>query len=60
MPRVVQRLIHRDEGLKVVEELRAVERADGKIAPRVKGSAYVNAEATLLLDDRDPFCWGIR
>jgi len=37
-----------------------LERAAGKIAPRIRGSAYVNAEATLLLDERDPFCWGIR
>ncbi|HVV72357.1 MAG TPA: proline racemase family protein [Verrucomicrobiae bacterium] len=37
-----------------------LERAEGKIAPRIQGSAYVNAEAALLLDERDPFCWGIR
>lgn len=30
------------------------------VLPRIKGKAYVNAEATLLLDDHDPFCWGIR
>ena len=28
--------------------------------PRIKGSAYVTAEATLLLDPRDPFRMGIR
>lgn len=33
---------------------------DGKLYPRIRGSAYVNAEATLILDERDPFCWGIR
>ena len=33
---------------------------DGQIYPRIKGSAFVNAEATLILDERDPFCWGIR
>ena len=32
----------------------------GAIVPSITGSAYVTAEATLLLDDRDPFCWGIR
>ncbi len=32
----------------------------GKIIPTIRGSAYVNAEATLILDERDPFCWGIR
>ncbi len=30
------------------------------IIPRVTGTAFVNAEATLLLDENDPFCWGIR
>ena len=34
--------------------------AAGKIAPTITGTAFVNAEATLLLDERDPFCWGIR
>jgi 4-hydroxyproline epimerase len=32
---------------------------DGKIIPHIKGSAYVNAESTLLLDPRDPFNTGI-
>ncbi len=30
------------------------------ILPRIAGSAYVCGEATLLLDENDPFCWGIR
>jgi 4-hydroxyproline epimerase len=33
---------------------------DGRILPRVTGTAYVNAEATLLLDPDDPFRMGIR
>jgi 4-hydroxyproline epimerase len=33
---------------------------DGVVYPHVKGSAFVNSEATLVLDDRDPFQWGIR
>ncbi len=33
---------------------------DGQIHPSIKGSAFVNAEADLLLDERDPFCMGIR
>jgi 4-hydroxyproline epimerase len=33
---------------------------DGKILPRIKGSAYVCAESRLILQERDPFCWGIR
>ena len=32
----------------------------GKIIPTVTGTAHVTAEATLLVDARDPFCWGIR
>lgn len=36
-------------------------RRDGdRILPTITGVAFVNAEATLLLDERDPFCWGIR
>ncbi|HWQ33885.1 MAG TPA: 4-hydroxyproline epimerase [Blastocatellia bacterium] len=36
-------------------------RVDGdKVCPTIKGSAFVNAEATLILDEHDPFCWGIR
>ena len=30
-----------------------------EILPRITGSAFVNSEATLLLDERDPFCWGL-
>jgi 4-hydroxyproline epimerase len=33
---------------------------DGKISPSIKGSAFVNAEAELVLNPRDPFCMGIR
>ena len=36
-------------------------RLDGdKLIPRVTGTAYVTAEATLLLDPADPFQMGIR
>src|SRR5262249_20503304 len=36
-------------------------RRDGdRVIPRVAGSAYVSAEATLLLDPDDAFCMGIR
>jgi 4-hydroxyproline epimerase len=33
---------------------------DGKVYPSIRGSAFVNAEAELLLDPRDPLCMGIR
>ena len=32
----------------------------GSIIPTIAGTAFVNGESTLLLDERDPFCWGIR
>jgi 4-hydroxyproline epimerase len=36
-------------------------RRDGdKIIPTITGTAFVNSESELLLDERDPFCWGIR
>lgn len=41
-------------------QYRWLDRAAGKVVPVITGQAYVNAEATLLLDERDPFCWGIR
>ncbi len=31
----------------------------GRVLPHVTGSAYVTSEATLILDDADPLCWGI-
>jgi 4-hydroxyproline epimerase len=37
-----------------------VEVVNGEIHPTLRGSAFVNADATLILNDRDPFCWGIR
>lgn len=38
----------------------AYERRDGLIVPTITGRAHVTGEATLLLDENDPFCWGIR
>jgi len=32
---------------------------DGSIYPSIKGSAFVNAEAYLILDEKDPLIWGI-
>ena len=37
-----------------------LDRAAGKIAPCITGTAFITSEATLILDERDPFCWGIR
>jgi proline racemase len=41
-------------------KFRWLDRDVGKILPIITGTAFVNAEATQLLDERDPFCWGIR
>ena len=34
-------------------------RSSEGVIPTIRGNAYVNADATLLLDERDPFCFGI-
>ena len=34
--------------------------ANGQGTTTITGTAFVNSEATLLLDENDPFCWGIR
>ncbi len=33
---------------------------DGKLYPEITGYAYVNAESDLILNESDPFCFGIR
>ena len=33
---------------------------DGKVFPSIRGSAFINADAELVLDPKDPFCLGIR
>jgi 4-hydroxyproline epimerase len=33
---------------------------DGMLHPHIKGSAHITADATLILDESDPFCWGVR
>jgi 4-hydroxyproline epimerase len=33
---------------------------DGKVVPTLRGRAHMSAEATLLIEDSDPFAWGIR
>ena len=37
-----------------------LDQARGTVIPTITGTASVTLEATLLLDERDPFCWGIR
>lgn len=38
----------------------SIQTREGRVYPSIKGSAFVNAEADLILDNRDPFCMGIR
>jgi proline racemase len=44
----------------VFEASFAVDPADAtRILPRIQGTAHVTAEGVLILDESDPFCWGI-
>jgi 4-hydroxyproline epimerase len=47
-------------GSKFSGQFRWLNRELGEVIPIITGSAHVNAEATLLLSESDPFCWGIR
>ena len=47
-------------GSRFTGSFRWLDRETGRIAPTITGTAFVTAETTLLLDARDPFCWGIR
>jgi 4-hydroxyproline epimerase len=38
----------------------SVEERNGTLIPTIKGTAFVNSEAQLLLNPADPLCWGIR
>lgn len=38
----------------------SVNLSENVIYPSIKGSAFITAEADLVLDDNDPFCMGIR
>jgi 4-hydroxyproline epimerase len=46
-------------GSRFAASYRWLDRAAGRIIPSIEGAAFVTAESTLLLDERDPFCWGI-
>lgn len=37
-----------------------VAEANGNVIPTIKGTAFVNSEATFIFNPADPFCWGIR
>ena len=49
------------QGSIIGSSFRGTYRRDGdRIVPIITGTAFVNGEATLLLNENDPFCWGIR
>ena len=37
-----------------------IEEVNGELIPTIRGTAFVNAEATLILNPEDPLCFGIR
>ncbi|MGI8605492.1 MAG: proline racemase family protein [Verrucomicrobiales bacterium] len=47
-------------GSRFAGSYRWLDRAPGVIAPTITGTAHIVAEGNLILDPRDPFCWGIR
>ena len=38
----------------------SIRQSEGHLIPTIKGKAFVNAEAKLILNPSDPYCWGIR
>jgi 4-hydroxyproline epimerase len=39
---------------------RWIDKSKGLVAPSIQGRAFVNADSTILIDERDPFAWGIK
>lgn len=52
--------VWRQEGILGTVFEGSYERQDGRIIPTITGSAYVTAEAKLIVNPDDPFCAGIR
>ncbi len=46
-------------GSRFTASYRWLDRATGTVQPTIRGTAFVNGETTMFLDERDPFCWGI-
>ncbi len=36
-----------------------LDQAVGTIEPQITGTAFITADSTLIVNDRDPYCWGI-
>jgi proline racemase len=47
-------------GSKFTARYRWLDREKGTIAPIITGRAHITSEATLILYEDDPFCWGLR
>jgi len=47
-------------GSTFTSHFRWLDRTTGEVIPTVSGTAHVTAEASLILCETDPFCWGIR
>lgn len=54
-PLVVESVV----GSRFTGRYRWVDDSRRAITPLITGRAFITAESTLLLDERDPFCWGI-
>ena len=37
-----------------------IARENGALRPTITGTAWINAQGALLLDENDPLCWGLR
>ncbi|GAB2717311.1 hypothetical protein GCM10027172_10270 [Halomonas garicola] len=35
------------------------EREENSVRPYIRGQAYLSADTTLIIDENDPFAWGI-
>jgi proline racemase len=47
-------------GGRFAARFRWIKQETGLITPIITGTAHVTSESTLLLDERDPLCWGLR
>jgi len=47
-------------GSSFIGQFRWLDRESGMVTPTITGQAYVTGQATLILDEQDPFCFGIR
>jgi proline racemase len=46
-------------GTTFISRYRWLDQTQDRIIPTIQGAAYVTGESTLVLNERDPFCWGI-